>query len=240
MSSGPSNARALGANGRVRTAASVWSAVAIAALSTFVVGFPIGAAAQDQGVAVLDRAAARYAGVETLCANFVQRLEIPLLGEETTGAGRLCQTRPNLFSMRFRDPEGDAIVADGEWVWVYRPSNDARQVLRFSPDRTAGGRDFHREFLEDTATKYDVAYEAPDQVGEAETHRLRLTPKGPAPYRAAVIWIDRGAPVLRQVRIEEENGNVRTITLSDVEFDAIPGPEWFTFTLPENALVITG
>ena len=199
-----------------------------------------GAGAQVEGTQVLDGAAARYADVETLCADFVQRLEIPLLGDETTGAGRLCQTRPNLFSMRFTDPDGDAIVADGEWIWVYRPSNDPRQVFKFSPDRTAGGRDFHREFLEDTHAKYEVAYEAPEEVGGVQTHRLRLVPKGRATYRAAVLWIDRGAPVLRQVRIEEENGNVRTITLSNVEFDATPGSGWFAFELPPNALVISG
>lgn len=214
--------------------------VTATALLTLGFGSANGAAGQDQGVAVLDRAATRYASVETLCANFVQRLEIPLLGDETTGAGRLCQTRPNLFSMRFTDPEGDVIVADGEWVWVYRPSNDARQVIRVSADRTAGGHDYHREFLEDTDTKYDVAYEAPDLIAGVQTHRFRLLPKGPASYRAAVLWIDEGAPLLRQVRIEEENGNVRTVTLSDVEFDATPGSDWFRFTPPENALVITG
>jgi outer membrane lipoprotein-sorting protein len=195
---------------------------------------------QERGAAVLERAAAHYEEVEALCASFLQRLEVPLLGDERTGVGRVCQARPNLFAMRFSEPEGDAIVADGESVWVYFPSNDPGQVLKTKADRTAGGHDFHREFLEETEVKYDVTYEAEDVVAGRPTHRLRLIPKGPASYRAAVIWIDRGEPVLRQVRLEEENGNVRTITLSDVEFNAAPGRAWFTFTLPPDVVVITG
>ena len=70
------------------------------------------------------------------------------------------------------------------------------------------------------------------------THRLRMLPKGPASYRAAVIWVDDGNPVLRQIRLEEENGSVRTITLAVVGFDADPGIDWFSFTPPEGALVM--
>lgn len=215
-------------------------ALAIGVAAIVIPGTSFELRAQGRGLVILDQAAARYSGVETLCADFVQRLSIPLLGAERTGSGRVCQARPNLFAMRFDDPEGDAIVVDGESAWVYYPSNDPKQVLKTSAQRSAGGHDFHREFLENPEVKYDVAYEAADEVGGVPTHRLRLIPKGRAPYRAAVVWIDRGDPVLRRVRIEEENGNVRTITLSNVEFDAAPEDGWFTFTPPEGALVIIG
>jgi chaperone LolA len=197
-------------------------------------------AAQDRGGEVIDEAALLYEGVDTLCAEFVQTLEIPLLGDEHTGSGRVCQARPNLFAMRFTDPIGDAVVADGEAVWVYFPSSDPRTVVRAGPDRAAGGHDFHREFLVDTEEKYAVTYEAEDRVGDHATHRLQLVPRGPASYRSATVWIDRGEPVLRQVRIEEENGNVRTITLENVDFRAAPAAGWFTFTPPAGARVIEG
>lgn len=201
---------------------------------------PSGTHAQDRGAAILNGAAERYASVETLCADFDQRLEVPLLRSERTGSGRVCQARPNLFAMRFSDPEGDAIVADGESVWVYFPSNDERQVLRTEADRTAGGEDFHREFLVEPEARYEITYEANETIAGHATDRLRLVPKGPASYRAAVIWIDRGEPVLRQVRIEEENSSIRTITLQNVEFGASPGADWFTFTPPDGAVVISG
>ncbi len=215
-------------------------ALAIAVAAIVIPGTSVELRAQGRGLAILDEAAAKYSGVETLCADFVQRLSIPLLGAERTGSGRVCQARPNLFAMRFDDPEGDAIVVDGESAWLYYPSNDPKQVLKTPAQRSAGGHDFHREFLENPEVKYDVTYEAADEVGGTPTHRLRLIPKGRARYRAAVVWIDRGDPVLRRVRIEEENGNVRTITLSNVAFDAAPEEGWFMFTPPEGALVIIG
>ena len=213
------------------------------ALLVLGVGFAMSAptlVAQTPAHAVIAGAAERYSGVETLCADFVQRLEVPLLGDETTGAGRLCQRRPNLFAMRFTDPAGDAVVADGDAVWVYFPSANPGNVIKASPDRAAGGHDFHREFLEETELRYDIDYQGLDRVDGHSTHRIRLVPMGPATYRAAIVWIDEGDPLLRRVRIEEENGTVRTVTLSDHALDGDPGEDWFTFTPPPGTQVIVG
>jgi len=46
--------------------------------------------------------------------------------------------------------------------------------------------------------------------------------------------------ILRRIRIEEENGTVRTITLSNIDFESDPAGAWFTFTPPEGALIISG
>ncbi len=112
--------------------------------------------------------------------------------------------------------------------------------MKTSAERSAGGRDFHREFLVDPETKYEIAYEDVEVVDGHRAHRLRMRPKGPAPYQSAVAWIDEGTPVLRRLRLEEENGNVRTITFENVALGADVGVEWFTFTPPEGALVVTG
>lgn len=226
----PRAAKSLALRGSTRGAACLAALALLAA--------PTAARAQERGLAVLDEAARRYASVETVCARFTQQLEVPLLGRERTGTGRLCQGRPNLFAMRFDDPDGDLVVVDGENAWVYMPSNDPRTVLKTSAEQSAGGRDFHREFLVDPETKYDVTYEATETIEGRETHRLRMVPKEPANYEAAVVWIDTGTPVLRRLRLEEENGSVRTITLEDVGFDADPGEGWFAFTPPPGAVVI--
>ena len=198
----------------------------------------VGLAAQEDGAAVLHAAADRYEGVETLCADFTQHLEVPLLRNERTGTGRLCQGAPNLFAMRFNDPAGDLIVVDGEHAWVYFPSNDERTVLKTSADRAAGGQDFHREFLVDPEAKYEIEYEAREELDGRMTHKLRMTPLRDMSYRYATLWIDEGEPVLRRVRLEEENGSVRTITLANVGFGAAPGDGWFSFTPPDGALVM--
>ena len=212
-----------------------YAAVAVALMASA----PWPAGAQDRGMVLLQAASARYAPVSTLCANFVQQLAVPLLDDERTARGRLCQARPNLFAMRFTDPAGDVLVVDGESVWYYLPSSDPKQAFRASADAGTGGRDFHREFLEDPASKYTVTYEGPESMDGANMHRLRLVPRARASYRAAVLWIEQGTSLLRQIRLEEENGNRRTITLSGIEFDVDPPSGWFVFTPPAGVLVLS-
>lgn len=215
-----------------------------AVVAALVGALPAGArgqagAAPPSAAALLDRASRLYEGTASLCADFTQHLSVPLLGEEREGRGRLCQQRPNRFAMRFSDPPGDEVVVDGTWVWVYYPSADAKQVLRFPMARAPGGFDFHREFLEGWAAKYQVSAEGQEAVEGRPTQRLRLVPRAGATYQAAVVWIDAGG-VLRRVRVEEENGSVRTVTLTSVEIGVVPPAGWFSFTLPPGAQVIGG
>ena len=210
------------------------------AVSIIGVGPRSGLAQTDEPLTLVEATTARYERVTRFCADFTQHLSVPLLGDERTGTGQMCQSRPNKFAMRFSDPEGDLVVVDGEWVWLYYPSLDPNQVIRFAMADGAGAYDFHKELLEDPATKYDVTYESLDEVAGRRTHRLRLLPLARASYEVAVLWIDEQEPVLRQVRIVDENGTVRTITLGRVDLAPIPlDDDWFTFTPPPGALVIS-
>lgn len=213
---------------------------AVVTMASWAFAAPASAQTGDQGLDIIRATAERYRQVDALCADFRQYLVVPLLGDERTGVGRICQARPNRFAMRFSQPDGDRVVIDGQSVWIFYPSLDAKQVIRMPVAQQRGGHDFHREFLEDPETKYDVSFEGDDTVDGRATYRLRLVPKERTSYRVAVLWIDRGTPALRQIRIEEENGTVRTITLSNIDFSSDPDGEWFRFTPPEGALIISG
>jgi len=196
---------------------------------------------QVAGMKILESASIFYRDIDILCADFTQHLLVPLLGEDRIGAGRLCQSRPNRFAMRFSDPDGDLVLLDGAFVWLYYPSLDPKQVFKMPMVENGGHYDFHREFLDQPAKKYQVTYEDKDEVAGETTDRLRLIPLKPTSYDAAVVWIDSKRPLLRQVRIEEENGSIRTITIQRIDFDPISLPEdWFTFTPPKGVHVISG
>jgi len=218
------------------------SAARVAAALLVCVGAGGGAAVAQQAdaVSILERAAERYARTASLCADFTQHLSVPLLGEEHSGRGRLCQKRPDLFAMRFTEPAGDAVVVDGTWVWVYYGSVDAKQVLRFPVADSPGGFDLHREFLERPGEKYTATREALEELGGRNAYRIRLVPRRATSYQAAVVWIDAANSTLRQVRVEEENGSVRTVTLTRVQLDVEAPAGWYTFTPPPGAQVIGG
>ncbi|MGH7590225.1 MAG: LolA family protein, partial [Gemmatimonadales bacterium] len=110
-------------------------AAVLAALSLLAPAVPV--AAQD-GVAVVRRAAAAYGALSAFQADFVQVIADPMIGTFTS-KGRLTQSGTNKLAMRFTDPNGDAIVMDGKWIWVYTPSTTPGQVLRVA---IAGGDGF--------------------------------------------------------------------------------------------------
>ncbi|MFH1764807.1 MAG: outer-membrane lipoprotein carrier protein LolA [Gemmatimonadota bacterium] len=195
--------------------------------------------AQDAtALSLMEEAGARYREVRGFCASFEQALAVPLLGETTFSAGSLCQETPNLFAMRFSDPEGDVLVADGESFWVYYPSSDPRQVLRFAMEVRPGGVDFHREFLEAPGKKYEMAYLGQETLSGRSTHMISLKPFEPSGFQEARIWLDSQRSLILKARIGMENGSVRTVTLSGIQLNPPPDPERFKFVPPPGAQVI--
>lgn len=190
-------------------------------------------------MAVLVAAGERYRTSTALCADFTQEFSNELLGDSRTGRGRLCQQRPNLFMMRFLEPAGDLVVADGEWLWQYTPSVDATQVLRSRLGQGPGAFDFYHEFLEDPAARYTARTQGQETVGGNATHRIVLVPLGAAGYREATLWIDVRQHLIRRVRIREENGNVRTVSLAAIDLDAKPAAGQFRFVQPPGTQVFT-
>jgi outer membrane lipoprotein-sorting protein len=170
------------------------------------------------------------------CAEFRQALSVPLLGEERRGRGRLCSLAPAYFAMRFTEPRGDLLVADGTWFWMYTPSTDAKQVLKWRLSQGPQGVDIYREFLDQPRTKYRAEYKGRETVDGKATHRVLVTPVKAAPYRSADLWVDVQGSWLRQIQIREENGSVRTVTLGPSGF---PTGEFFKFTPPAGTQVIS-
>jgi outer membrane lipoprotein carrier protein len=214
------------------------TAAVMAGWQTFGAG-PVGLTAQEtRALALVEEAGARYREIGGFCAEFRQTLEVPLLGETNESHGSLCQEKPNLFAMRFTQPQGDLLVADGEFFWVYYPSSDPRQVLRFEMEGQPGGVDFHREFLDSPEEKYRMEYLGEESVSGVLTQKIALDPLGPAAFTEAAIWLDSSRSLILQARIEMENGSVRTVSLSDIRLDPPGDPTRFSFVPPEGAQVI--
>ena len=201
---------------------------------------PAPASAQGAGAALraIEDAAGRYRGVSAMCADFEQVIQVRLLGREVESAGRVCQQRPNLFSMRFTDPRGDMVISDGAHFWVYYPSIDEEQVMRHPAADTPGRHDFFREFLEDPAGKYKAEDGGTEQVKGRECRVVSLTPVAGASYRGARLWLDTENHLIRRLELHEQSGNVRTVTLSNPDLSPVLDPDLFTFEVPEGARVM--
>lgn len=211
-----------------------------AAVSAFPAPGPLAGQAVSDDVAArtLAMAVERYAELDAICARFEQVLRVELLGQERTSRGELCQRRPNLFSMRFTDPDRDAIVSDGADFWIYYASVNPDQVIQLSLDMAGGGVDFYREFLAAPENKYDLEGLGTETVTGRTTRRIRLTPRQPLGYRTADLWIDPSTGMIRRVEVAEDNGTVRRVTLTDIRLDPVLPDGTFRFVVPQGVTVV--
>lgn len=198
-----------------------------------------GVAATPQGAQLLRRSAETYANVRTMQADFTMRTQNPLLRTAVTSRGTLYQQSPDRIALRFTDPEGDVIVGDGSYFWIYYPSTDARQVIRSQADAGgAGGVDLQAQFLGDPVQRFEHTLHGTETVRGRETHVLTLVPREPLGYARLRVWIDAQDRLVRRFEITEHNGAVRLMDLENLRTNADIASDVFRFTPPAAARVI--
>ncbi|UCC47801.1 MAG: outer membrane lipoprotein carrier protein LolA [Gemmatimonadota bacterium] len=200
---------------------------------------PQGQSAADSAELILARAAEAYQAATTLRSEFVQKIEIPALETAKEGRGVVFQRKPNYFVMRFEEPKGDIVVADGQWFWMYYPSAQPDQVIRTAIDQTAEGATLGGQFLVSPTERYVATYVQRDVVNHRAAFLLSLVPRFEVPYTLVRVWIDAEDYLVRKFEIREENETVRTITLSNVEAGIDLPQDLFRFSPPPGVEVFT-
>jgi outer membrane lipoprotein carrier protein len=197
----------------------------------------VSANAQNKAV---DRAVAAWKNVRSLSGTFEQSVNNPLLHSSATAKGSFAQQQPNKISIRFTDPAGDAIVADGATIWIFLQQATPGQVLkRPLSDRMASPIDVG-QFLESPATKYDIVAKGADSVGGRPTQAVNLTPKKgvDAPFTKATVWIDDADGMIRQFEVTEPTGLVRRIRLTKLNVNPTLAASEFKFSVPKGVKVV--
>lgn len=196
--------------------------------------------AQTDANPILDGAIAAFGRVSTLRADFTQTVRDEMIGTNATSRGEFLQQRPNKFAMRWRQPAGDVILADGSWLWVYLPSSAPNQVIRSAVSGQPGQTpDLVAEFLERPRERFTIAYLKADAIGGRPADALTFTPKRrDGPYQRVIIWVDRADSLPHQVEITEASGTVRRITFDRMRVNATLPASSFTFRPPPNARVV--
>jgi chaperone LolA len=189
--------------------------------------------------AILRRASAAYGKVRSLRASFTQQLDNPLLGTHINSAGTLYQRRPDRILLKFTKPEGDLLMSDGRYFWVFYPSVDAKQVIR-APASAAGqgGVDLQAQFLGDPVQRFRSTLNGKETVGGRSAYVLTMIPRTAMGYKQLKVWIDEKDALARRFEIAEENGNVRRFELQNVEVNATIADDVFKFVPPAGARVI--
>lgn len=86
---------------------------------------------------------------------------------------------------------------------------------------------------------YKVDYLGKEKIGEIECWHLVMTPKIKADYKQTELWVD-GNGMPRQAKVMENNGDITTVLLTDLQKNAeIPG-SFFQVSLPKGVKKVKG
>jgi outer membrane lipoprotein carrier protein len=198
-----------------------------------------GLAAQD-AQAIVGRSSRVYRSLSSLRAEFVQLIENPMI-DSAESRGTLVQAGPDKLSMRFSDPPGEAIVIDGQHVWVYTPSTTPGQVLRLAVPSGGPvyGYNMLAWLLDRPAERYQAKYLRSDRLNGRPMDVVELVPAVPdLPFERAVVWLDREDALPRRLEITERTGSTRTLTLSRVQVNRSVPDRTFTFEVPSGVRVV--
>jgi len=195
--------------------------------------------AQD-AQAIIGRAARVYRSLASLRADFVQVIDNPMI-DSAESRGTLVQAGPAKLAMRFSDPPGEAIVVDGEHVWVYTPSTVPDQVVRLSVPSGGPvyGYNLLAWLLDRPAERYHPSFLRSERIDGRATDAIQLIPAVPnLPFTKAVVWIDRENALPRRLEIHEESGATRTLNLSRIQVNQSVPASTFQFKVPSGVRVI--
>ena len=201
----------------------------------------IGTPAQAQDAqAVIGRSARVYRSLRSLSADFVQVIDNPMI-DSAESKGTLMQAGPAKLAMRFSDPPGEAIVIDGEHIWVYTPSTVPDQVVRLAVPNGGPvyGYNLLAWFLDRPTERYKPSYLRTEQRNGRPVDVIQLVPTVPGlPFSKAVIWLDRADGLPRRLEIQEESGATRTLELSRIRVNETMPDKTFTFKVPKGVRVV--
>jgi outer membrane lipoprotein carrier protein len=195
--------------------------------------------AQD-AQAIIGRSARVYRSLGSLQADFVQLIDNPMI-DSAESRGTLIQAGPAKLSMRFSDPPGEAIVIDGQHVWVYTPSTVPGQVLRLAVPNGGPvyGYNLLAWLLDRPTERYRASYVRTERLGDRTTDVVQLVPAVPdLPFDKAVIWLDRDDALPRRLEIREESGATRTLDLKRIRVNQSLPARTFSFKVPSGVRVV--
>lgn len=195
------------------------------------VAIPATATPAQDPEAVAGRADRALASLRTLEARFVQRVVNPVLEKTEIGHGTLYYRAPGRYRIEYTYPQGDVVVDDGTWVWIYLPSSQPDQVIRQPADGSGGANPL--TYLRDLRSMYDVALAGDEVISGEASDRLTMEPRtADAPFTHVDVWVGRQTGLLRRVRTVTPDGIEKSYTFTSLDPGAGIPDSRFRFSPP--------
>ena len=156
------------------------------------------------------------AAIKTLTANFTETTTSSLLTLPLVAHGTVAVERPSRVVMRFTDPDPRVVLIEGDWMTMWWPSRNVRQLSDVS---SAQGR-IQKYIANDSAelrSEFDIEF--PDRSERPDTLEVGMIPKRKQIRETTPrldFWVEPSSFLLSAIRITFANGDTKTIVFEDV------------------------
>lgn len=167
---------------------------------------------------------AKLTKLESLKANFTQKVTDLNSKVIQTGEGIFALSHPNQFYWHLTAPDESLIVADGTDVWIYNPFAEEVSVMDLNQAISASPIALLVHSDEDTWSQYRV---------ESEGDCFKIMPKSiDAGVSSVEVCFEQD--LLTKMVLEDQQGNISEFKLSEQQAIAEADADIFKFTVPDD------
>jgi outer membrane lipoprotein carrier protein len=189
--------------------------------------------------AVVRKVQERYDTTRDFTADVTQEMTIASLGKTTSAHGTVAFKRPGKMRWDLRQGEQQVIVADGETLWLYQPSE--QQVLK-APFNAAFRATTPISFLTGVgkiAQDFEVSVDPEDEKGSAEMHLVLVPRRDSSGVGRLRLTVARDSGEIRGADIHDPLGNVSRLRFEHIQRNVGLTDDQFTFQVPPGVDVIS-
>jgi outer membrane lipoprotein-sorting protein len=201
----------------------------------------------DKADQILRHMHERSRKIATVQASIVQVKHFGDIGTDQRNAGSLYfrHDAPNKDKIRITYRSGNRVkqdlLIDGDKIMLYQP--EVNQVIITSRAKQAE-RNPEFDFLaapygsvSGLKSRYNTTYQGDEnnsKLGPVGSAVIQLTPTGPSSYKSVTFWVDQSSWFPVQYQVTERNGDINTLTLSDIKKNGDVPAGAFKLDLPKN------
>jgi chaperone LolA len=153
-----------------------------------------------------------YAGINTLSAQFHQKIVISSLKKERVFEGKFLYKRQKGFLWQYVSPKGKYFLYDGKYIWQGEDEKPFVQKNKVNRDKTDGT---FLDLVEDVS-KLDELFNLKNSSKAEDAEVLELIPKKDSTIKMARVWIDR-QNMIKKIELHEFTGNINTIAFASLK-----------------------
>jgi len=155
-----------------------------------------------------------YAEINTLTAQFHQKIVISSLKKEREFDGKFFYKRRKGFLWQYTSPKVKYFLYDGKYIWQGEDEKPFVQKNKVNKDKTDGT---FLDLVEDIS-KLDELFNLKNQEKAGDMEVLELLPKKDSTIRLAKVWINR-QNMVKKIELHEFTGNINTIDFASIKLN---------------------